>query len=100
MFNGHITLNLNQNLSIKNVFLLYNGVSEQYHNQKILEKIKALVPDEISELNNENDMIKSLLLWFINDFMSWTSKDPVCTKCVEEGCGKVPMQVQVMIGTS
>jgi hypothetical protein len=74
MFNGHITLNLNQNLSIKNVFLLYNGVSEQYHNQKILEKIKALVPDEISELNNENDMIKSLLLWFKNDFMSWTSK--------------------------
>src|SRR5689334_3672041 len=32
--------------------------------------------------------------------MSWTSKDPVCTKCVEEGRGKVPLQVQVMIGTS
>lgn len=80
--------------------ILNSIVSEQYHNQKILEKIKALVPDEISELNNENDMIKSLLLWFKNDFMSWTSKDPVCTKCMEEGRGKVPMQVQVMIGTS
>ena len=42
MFNGHITLNFNQNQSIKNIFLLYNGVSEQYHDQKVLEKIKAL----------------------------------------------------------
>jgi len=25
MFNGHITLDINQNQSIKNVFLLYNG---------------------------------------------------------------------------
>ncbi|MGB7956491.1 MAG: transglutaminase domain-containing protein [Candidatus Nitrosopolaris sp.] len=100
MFDGHITLDLNQNQSIKNIFLLYNGVSEQYHDQKILEKIKALVPDQILQLTNENDTIKSLLVWFKNDFMSWTSKDPLCTKCMGEGRGKVPMQVQVMTGTS
>jgi hypothetical protein len=100
MFDGHITLDLNQNQSIKNIFLLYNGVSEQYHDQKILEKIKALVPDQILQLTNENDTIKSLLVWFKNDFMSWTSKDPLCTICMGEGRGKVPMQVQVMTGTS
>ena len=100
MFDGHITLDLNQNQSIKNIFLLYNGVTEQYHDQKILEKIKALVPDQILQLTNENDTIKSLLVWFKNDFMSWTSKDPLCTKCMGKGRDKVPMQVQVMTGTS
>jgi len=100
MFNGHITPDLNQNKSIKNIFLLYNGVSEQYHNQKVLEKIKALVPDQILQLNNENDTIKSLLVWFKNDLMNWTSKDPLCTRCMGEGRGGVPMQVQVMTGTS
>ena len=84
MFDGHITLDLNQNQSIKNIFLLYNGVSEQYHDQKILEKIKALVPDQILQLTNENDTIKSLLVWFKNDFMSWTSKDPLCTNAWEK----------------
>ena len=80
MFDGHITLDLDQNQSIKNLFLLYNGISEQYHDQKVLEKIKALVPDQILQLNNENDTIKSLLVWFKNDFMNWTSKDPLCTR--------------------
>jgi hypothetical protein len=53
MFNGHITPDLNQNQSIKNVFLLYNGASEQYHDQKVLEQIKTLVPDQILQLDNE-----------------------------------------------
>jgi hypothetical protein len=51
MFNGHITLDFNQNQSVKNIFLLYHGVSEQYHDQKVLKKIKALVPDQILQLN-------------------------------------------------
>jgi peptide-N4-(N-acetyl-beta-glucosaminyl)asparagine amidase len=49
---------------------------------------------------SEDDKIKSLLGWFKNDFMSWTPKDPLCTKCMEEGRGKVAMQVQVMTGMS
>jgi|SRR5581483_682740 len=100
MFRGYIPLDLNQNQSIKNVFLLYNDISDQYHDQKILEKIRALIPNQILRLNNKNDMIKSLLVWFKNDFMSWTSKDPSCKKCVEGDCGKVPMQVQVITGSS
>jgi peptide-N4-(N-acetyl-beta-glucosaminyl)asparagine amidase len=100
MFNGRITLDLNQNQSIKNVFLLYNGVSEQYHDQKVLEQIKTLVPHQILQLDNENDKINSMLEWFKNNFMKWTSKDPLCTRCMEEDRGKVPMQAQVMTGTS
>lgn len=99
MLDGHITLDRNRNETIKNVFLLYNGISEQYHDLKILEKIKSLIPEQILQLN-EDDKIKSLLGWFKNDFMSWTSKDPLCTKCTGEGRDKVAMQVQIMTGMS
>jgi Transglutaminase-like superfamily len=99
MFDGPITLAHNRNQTIKNVFLLYNGISEQYSDRGILEKIKSLVPEHILR-SNEDDKIKSILEWFKNDFMSWTTKDPSCTKCMDEGRGKVPMQVQIMTGTS
>ena len=45
MFDGHITLDRNRNQAIKNVFLLYNDISEQYHDLEILEKIRSMVPD-------------------------------------------------------
>lgn len=99
MLDGHITLYRNRNETIKNVFLLYNGISEQYHDLEILEKIRPLIPEQILQLN-EDDKIKSLLGWFKNDFMNWTSKDPLCTKCVGEGRGKVVMQVRIMNGVS
>jgi hypothetical protein len=96
MVNSPITLHRNWNETIKNVFLLYNGISEQYNDPEILEKIRSLIPEQILQLS-EDDKIKSLLGWFKNDFMSWTPKDPLCTKCMED---KVAMQVQVMIGMS
>jgi peptide-N4-(N-acetyl-beta-glucosaminyl)asparagine amidase len=99
MVNSPITLHRNWNETIKNVFLLYNGISEQYTDPEILEKIRSLIPEQILQLS-EDDKIKSLLGWFKNDFMSWTAKDPLCTKCMEEGRDKVAMQVQVMIGMS
>ncbi|MGA9151790.1 MAG: transglutaminase domain-containing protein [Candidatus Nitrosopolaris sp.] len=99
MVNSPITLHRNWNETIKNVFLLYNGISEQYNDPEILEKIRSLIPEQILQLS-EDDKIKSLLGWFKNDFMSWTPKDPLCTKCMEEGRDKVAMQVQVMIGMS
>jgi hypothetical protein len=85
MLNGHIPLYRN-----RNVFLLFNGISELYHDLEILEKIRSLIPEQILQLN-EDDKIKPLLKWFKDDFMSWTSKDPPCTKCMDEGRGKVPM---------
>ena len=99
MVNIPITLDRNWNETIKNVFLLYNDISEQYYNPEVLEKIRSLIPEQILQLG-EDDKIKSLLGWFKNDFMSWTPKDPLCTKCMEEGRDKVAMQVQVMTGMS
>jgi len=99
MVNSPITLGRNLNYTIKNVFLLYNGITEQYNDLEILEKIRSLIPEHILQLS-EDDKIKSLLGWFKNDFMSWTPKDPLCTKCMEEGRDKVAMQVQVMTGMS
>ena len=80
MVNSPITLDRNWNETIKNVFLLYNGISEQYHNPEVLEKIRSLIPEQILQLGEE-DKIKSSLGWFKNDFMSWTPKDPLCIKC-------------------
>jgi len=88
-----------QNETMKNIFLLYNGISEQYHDPAILEKIRSLIPEQILQLN-EGDKIKSLLEWFKNDFMSWTMRDPLCTKCMSENRGEVPMQVHIMTGMS
>jgi hypothetical protein len=68
MFDGHISLDRNRNQAIKNVFLLYNGISEQYHDLEILEKIRSMVPEHILQLN-EDDKIKGLLGWFKNDCM-------------------------------
>jgi len=99
MVNSPITLDRNWNETIKNVFLLYNGISEQYHNPEVLEKIRSLILEQILQLGEE-DKIKSLLGWFKNDFMSWTPKDLLCTKCMDEGRDKVAMQVQVMTGMS
>ena len=76
MVNIPITLDRNWNETIKNVFLLYNGISEQYHNPEVLDKIRSLIPEQILQLG-EDDKIKSLLGWFKNDFMSWTPKDPL-----------------------
>jgi peptide-N4-(N-acetyl-beta-glucosaminyl)asparagine amidase len=99
MLDGHIPLYHNRNETIKDVFLLYNGISEQYYDLEILEKIGSLIPEQILQLN-EDDKLKPLLEWFKNDFMSWTSKDPPCTKCMDEGRGRVPMQVRIMTGVS
>jgi hypothetical protein len=41
MVNSPITLDRDLNETIKDVFLLYNGISEQYHGAEILEKIRT-----------------------------------------------------------
>jgi hypothetical protein len=41
MVNSPIALDRNLNDTIKNVFLHYNGISEQYHDAEILEKIRS-----------------------------------------------------------
>jgi peptide-N4-(N-acetyl-beta-glucosaminyl)asparagine amidase len=68
--------------SLKDTFLLYKRVTEQYKNKDILKVIRLLIPDHIALQTREDINIISLLQWFKNDFMKWTPKDPVCEKCV------------------
>ncbi|MFZ0222523.1 MAG: transglutaminase domain-containing protein [Candidatus Nitrosopolaris sp.] len=102
MFSHHTGLDSNlDQIANRNALLLYNKISEQYYDCEILERVKSLVPRHILQLNEqEDDMTKSLLGWFKNDFMSWTPKDPICKQCMNEGRGNIPLQVQIMIGTS
>jgi len=72
---------------LKDTFLLYKKVAEQYRNPEILEIVRSLIPQDIilqTRTNDEWDIVP-LLRWFKNDFMKWTPKDPVCEMCVNRG---------------
>jgi peptide-N4-(N-acetyl-beta-glucosaminyl)asparagine amidase len=96
MFRSHITPDSNHN---QTSFKLYNKIGEQYCDFQILEKIKLLIPEHITQLNGVNKII-SLLKWFKHDFMSWTPKDPICKRCMNDGDGSPQMQVRVVPGGS
>ena len=105
--------------SLKETFLLYKRVTEQYRNPVILKIIRSLIPDNIVSQTIDDENVVPLLKWFKNDFMRWTSKDPVCQKCIDTHSYKrddtsgvinssssisrsstAPMQVQTIIGNS
>jgi peptide-N4-(N-acetyl-beta-glucosaminyl)asparagine amidase len=105
--------------SLKETFLLYKRVTEQYRNPEILRIIRSLIPDNIVSQTKDGGDVVPLLKWFKNDFMRWTSKDPVCQKCIDTHSYKrddtsgvsnssssisrsstAPMQVQTIIGNS
>ena len=70
---------------LKNTFLLYKRVTEQYENPEILKKVRSLIPQDIvlkTAAKEDSDDIMPLLKWFKNDFMKWTPKDPVCEMCI------------------
>jgi Transglutaminase-like superfamily len=69
---------------LKDSFLLYKRVTEQYENPEILKNVRLLIPQDIilKTTIKENSNIIPLLKWFKNDFMKWTPKDPVCDVCV------------------
>ena len=71
---------------LKDTFLLYKKVTEQYGNPEILRIIRSLIPQDIVLQTSTKDdgwNIVPLLIWFKNDFMKWTPKDPVCEMCVD-----------------
>jgi Transglutaminase-like superfamily len=105
--------------SLKETFLLYKRVIEQYRNPEILKIMRSLIPDNIVSQTKDGGNVIPLLKWFKNDFMRWTSKDPVCQKCINTHSYKrddtsgvinssssisrsstAPMQVQTIIGNS
>jgi peptide-N4-(N-acetyl-beta-glucosaminyl)asparagine amidase len=111
---------------LKDIFLLYKRVTEQYRNPDILKILRSLIPDNIALQTKKEDgnNIVHLLRWFKNDFMRWTPKDPVCDRCITTApandeshhynCGVSnninvsrsasavagPMQSQIIIGNS
>src|ERR687893_1078719 len=71
---------------LKDTFLLYKKVTEQYENLEILRMVRSLIPQDIVLQTTTKDdawNIIPLLTWFKNDFMKWTPKDPVCEMCAD-----------------
>ena len=76
---------------LKDTFLLYKKVTEQYENPEILRMVRSLIPQDIVLQTITKDdawNIIPLLRWFKNDFMKWTPKDPVCEMCVNRSDGQ------------
>src|SRR5436190_17294325 len=67
---------------LKDTFLLYKRVTEQYRNPEILRIIRSLIPDIIVSQTKGGSNVVPLLNWFKNGFMRWTPKDPVCERCI------------------
>ncbi len=75
---------------LKDTFLLYKKVTEQYGNPEILRIIRSLIPQDIVLQTTRKDdgwNIVPLLRWFKDDFMKWTPKDPVCEMCINRSEG-------------
>jgi hypothetical protein len=77
---------------LKDTFLLYKKVTEQYRNPEILRIVRSLIPQDIvlqtTATKDDAWNIIPLLKWFKNDFMKWTPKDPVCERCVNGSVGE------------
>ena len=74
---------------LKDTFLLYKKVTEQYRNPEILRIVRSLIPQDIVLQTTKDDWnIVPLFRWFKNDFMKWTPKDPLCEMCVNRSYGQ------------
>ncbi len=72
---------------LKDTFLLYKKVTEQYRNPEILRVIKSLIPQDVAlqtipTKKDDGLNVVPLLRWFKNDFMKWTPKHPICEMCI------------------
>lgn len=71
---------------LKDTFLLYKRVTQQYENPEILNKVRSLIPQDIvlktATKEEDSNNIIPLLKWFKNEFMKWTPKDPICEVCI------------------
>jgi peptide-N4-(N-acetyl-beta-glucosaminyl)asparagine amidase len=85
-------LDLPSSNQLKDTFLLYKRVTEQYENPEILKKVRSLIPQDIAlqattTTKEDGNIIVPLLKWFKNDFMKWTPKDPICEMCINRSDG-------------
>jgi hypothetical protein len=51
---------------LKDTFLLYKRVTEQYRKPEILKKVRSLIPQEIILKTKQDSDIVPLLKWFKN----------------------------------
>jgi hypothetical protein len=57
---------------LKDTFLLYKRVTEQFENPEILNKVRSLIPQDIvlkTATKEEDSNIIPLLKWFKNELM-------------------------------
>jgi peptide-N4-(N-acetyl-beta-glucosaminyl)asparagine amidase len=72
---------------LKDSFLLYKRITEQYSNPQILKKVRSLIPTDIvlkitsTKKEEQYNNVVPLLKWFKNKFMKWTPTEPVCEIC-------------------
>jgi peptide-N4-(N-acetyl-beta-glucosaminyl)asparagine amidase len=73
---------------LKDSFLLYKRVTEQYSDPEILKKVRLLIPKDIvlettsTKKEEQYSNVVPLLKWFKNEFMKWTPAQPVCEICI------------------
>ena len=62
---------------LKDTFMLYKRVTEQYENPEILKKVRSLIPQDVvlKATTKEDVNIIPLLKWFKNEFMKLIPKD-------------------------
>jgi hypothetical protein len=53
--------------SLKETFLLYKRVTEQYKNPEILKIMRSLIPDNIVSQTKDGGNVVPLLKWFKNE---------------------------------
>ena len=71
--------------TLKDTFLLYKRITEQYSDPEILNKVRSLIPQEIvlkTKINEPYGNIVPLLKWFKKEFMEWTPAEPICENCI------------------
>ncbi len=79
---------------LQDTFLLYKKITQQYVNPEILRIVRSLIPQDIvlqtTTTTTKDDALNiiPLLKWFKNDFMKWTSKAPVCERCLNGSDGQ------------
>lgn len=80
--------------AIKNSFLFYKTITNQYEDPKVLQSVRELIPKDVLS----GELVPSLLKWF-KDFMTWTPNQIACEACSTNDSPNF-MQVKIEVGNS
>ena len=71
--------------TLKDTFLLYKRITEQYTNSAIINKVRSLIPQDVVLKTTTKEQyvdVIPLLKWFKKEFMEWTPAEPICENCI------------------